>query len=213
MKEDLLRFNKNQKYLVFDFETCNLNLASPDNKPWQLAFNVYNGDKLTYSKDYFIKWRDLHLSEGARQVTNFNDAIYQRKAQDPEPILDDFEKYLYDDALLIIGHNLLGFDIYIHNIFRKLLGRKTDYSYLDRVFDTLCLAKAAHEGIQPHKDDSSLSWQLKLNSFYKRGMRLNLGACCKKYDVELDPSKLHDAQYDIQKNYEVFRKIIWEVEV
>ena len=54
---------------------------------------------------------------------------------------------------------------------------------------------------------------MKLNSFYERGMRLNLGACCKRYDISLDSSRLHDAKYDIQKNYEVFQKIIWELEI
>ena len=49
--EDLLRFKKNQKYMVFDFETCNLNLVSEENKPWQLAFLIYEGDKLIESND------------------------------------------------------------------------------------------------------------------------------------------------------------------
>lgn len=213
MREDLLRFRKKQKYIVFDFETCNLNLASTNNKPWQLAFNIYDSDRLLESKDYFIKWDDLNLSEGARRVTGFNSKLYKQKAQDPNLVLDAFEKYLYDDSFLIIGHNLLGFDIYVHNIFRKLLGKKSDYSYLKRVLDTLCLAKAAHKGLHPQRENNMLAWQLKLNSFREKGMRLNLGACCKKYDVALDSAKLHDAKYDIQKNYEVFRKIIWEVEV
>ena len=28
MNDDLLRYNDKQKYLIFDFETCNLNLVS-----------------------------------------------------------------------------------------------------------------------------------------------------------------------------------------
>ena len=31
MKEELLRFNKKQKYIIFDYETCNLNLISTKN--------------------------------------------------------------------------------------------------------------------------------------------------------------------------------------
>lgn len=213
MKENLLRFKNKQKYIVFDFETCSLNLASFSNKPWQLAFNVYDSGKLIDSQDYFIKWDDLNLSEGARRVTNFNHDLYVSKAVDASGVLSHFEKYLYDPSFLILGHNLLGFDIYIHNIFRKLLGEKTDYSYLPRVLDTLCLAKACHKGIEPCKGEDIFSWQMKLNSFHERGMRLNLAACCKKYGISLDPSRLHDAQYDIQKNYEVFQKIIWELEI
>ena len=213
MKEELLRFKKDQKYIVFDFETCNLNLVSLENKPWQLAFNVYDSNKLIDSQDYLIKWNDLSLSDGARRVTNFNQSRYDSKAVDSSSVLSHFEKYIYDPSFLIIGHNLLGFDIYIHNIFRKLLGKGTDYSYLPRVLDTLCLAKACHKSIELSSNEDIFAWQMKLNSFYERGMRLNLGACCKRYDISLDSSRLHDAKYDIQKNYEVFQKIIWELEI
>ena len=213
MKENLLRFNNKQKYMVFDFETCNLNLTSTDNKPWQLAFNVYDGPQLVESKDYYIHWDDLKMSDGARKVTGFTQSTYKKRAEPAEKILDHFEKYLYNDDYIKLGHNILGFDIYIHNIYRKLLGRKTDYSYLNRSLDTLCLAKAIAKDIQLNDGDNLLSWQFKLNSIYERGLRLSLGACCKTYEVDLDPSKLHNALYDIQKNYEVFKKLLWKIEI
>jgi len=210
--ENLLRFKKDQKYVVFDFETCNLNLVSGHNKPWQLAFLIYHGDKLIESNDYHIFWEDLRMSEGARKVTGFKDAKYKKLAQPAEEVLDHFEEYLYDDSYIKLGHNILGFDIYIHNIFRKLLGRKTDYSYLTYSIDTLCLAKAIYKEVELNGNDF-LSWQFKLNSFHERGMRLNLGACCKTYEVDFDPTKLHDALYDSKKNYEVFKKMLWKVKI
>ena len=213
MIEDLLRFKKDQKYVVFDFETCNLNLVSEHNKPWQLAFLVYHGDKLVESNDYHIHWDDLRMSDGARKVTGFNDAKYKKLAQPAEKVLDHFEKFLYNEEYINLGHNILGFDIYIHNIFRKLLGKGTDYSYLNRCIDTLCIAKAIHKNIELNEKEELLSWQFKLNSFRERGMRLNLAACCKNYEVDFDPSKLHDALYDIQKNYEVFKKMLWKITI
>ena len=213
MIEDLLRFKKNQKYIVFDFETCNLNLVSEHNKPWQLAFLIYHGDKLVESNDYHIHWDDLRMSDGARKVTGFNDAKYKKLSQPAEKVLDHFEKFLYNEEYINLGHNILGFDIYIHNIFRKLLGRPTDYSYLKQSIDTLSIAKAIHKDIEYDKEIDFLSWQFKLNSVYERGMRLNLGACCKTYDVEFDPERLHDALYDIQKNYEVFKKMMWTIKI
>ena len=213
MKEKLLRFDNKQKYMVFDFETCNLNLTSTDNKPWQLAFNVYDGPQLVESKDYYIHWDDLKMSDGARKVTGFTQSTYKKRAEPAEKILDHFEEYLYNDDYIKLGHNILGFDIYIHNIYRKLLGRKADYSYLNRSLDTLCLAKAIAKDIQLNDGDDLLSWQFKLNSIYQRGLRLSLGACCKTYEVAVDPSKLHNALYDIQKNYEVFKKLLWKIEI
>ena len=71
MIEKLARFDNKQKSVVFDFETCSLNLVSTENKPWQLAFQVYEGDKLLESNDYYIYWEDLKLSDGAKKVTGF----------------------------------------------------------------------------------------------------------------------------------------------
>jgi len=213
MNEKLLRFNKKQKYMVFDFETCSLNLVSEENKPWQLAFATYEGSRLLDSYDYYIFWDDLNLSEGARRVTGFSDSKYKSKAVDATKILDHFEKFLYNKEYIKLGHNILGFDIYIHNIYRRLLGRPTDYSYLSESIDTLCMAKAIAKEIGFNEEDDLLSWQFKLNSIRQRGLRLSLGACCETYDVPFDSSKLHDALYDIQKNYEIFQKILWKIDI
>lgn len=199
--------------MVFDFETCNLNLASQDNKPWQVAFSLYEGSNLIDSYDYYILWEDLNISDGARRVTGFSDSKYKKNAIDSKKILDHFEKYLYNKKYIKLGHNILGFDIYIHNIFRRLLGRPTDYSYLSECLDTLCLAKAIEKDIKINDDDDLLSWQFKLNSFRQKGLRLSLAACCKKYEVDFDATQLHDALYDIQKNYEIFKKILWKIEL
>ena len=32
-------------------------------------------------------------------------------------------------------------------------------------------------------------------------------------DIQFDAKKLHDALYDIEKNYEVFKKLIWNIEI
>ena len=138
----MLRYNKNQKYICFDFETCNLNLLSPDNKPWQLSYIIAEGNKVLKERDCYIYWPDLKLSEEARVITRFDDAKYSRLAKDPRAILEEFESYLYDEDYIIIGQNLLGFDVYIHGTYRKLLNIKPDFSYVGRIYDTNCIAKA-----------------------------------------------------------------------
>ena len=60
MKENLLRFKKSQKYIIFDYETCHLNLGSEENKPWQLSFIMADLNKIYEKKDYYLtlmnKW-------------------------------------------------------------------------------------------------------------------------------------------------------------
>lgn len=209
----MLRFNKKQKYICFDFETCDLNLMSLNNKPWQLSYIIAEGPKIIKEKDCYIKWSDLKLSEEARKITRFDDEKYSRLAQDPLKVLKDFESYLYNEDYIIIGQNLLGFDVYIHNIYRKLLGFETDFSYINRIYDTNCVAKAIKKEIKPVKNGSFIYWQYKLNDYRERNMRTSIKAQLKQYKIDFDENKLHDSLYDVQMNFKIFQKQIWQIDV
>ena len=186
---------------------------SSSNRPWQLSFIIATKDKILEKHDHFLKWEDLKVSDGAQRATGFDYTKYKIKAEEPLPILRKFDKLLYDKKYMIVGHNLLGFDIYVHNTLRKSLGLKTDFSYLDRLIDTNCLAKAYRENIKFDIKDSLLSWQLRLDGYIKRGLKTNLGAMLKEFEVNFDKDKLHDSMYDIQMNLEVFKKLIWKVDI
>ena len=89
---------------------------------------------------------------------------------------------------------------------------KPDYSYVKRSIDTVCIAKALKNDIQYGGDDF-ISWQYKLNNMMDRKSKKKLIDLCKHYEIDFDPNKLHDAMYDIERNYEVFKKMIWEIEI
>ena len=165
----MLRFNKEQKYICFDFETCHLNLLDDSNKPWQLSYIIAKGNSIIKEVDNHIYWPDLKLSEGARLVTHFDDRKYHSLAADPKEVLSNFENYLYDPEYLIIGQNLLGFDVYIHNTYRKLMGQKTDFSYVKRIIDTNCIAKAIKKNIKIDFDENMLH-----NSLYDVQMNFKI---------------------------------------
>jgi len=215
MRENLLRHIKSQKYMFFDYETCNLNLGSKENKPWQLAFCLVHGGKIYKKFNYLLKWDNIKVSKDAAKITGFNKKIYDKNSIDPAVALKDFESYLYNQDYLIAGHNILGFDVYIHGIHRKLLGMNPDYSYVNRLIDTNCIAKAIERKIPcpSYSSKDITSWQYKLNGFRERGLKTNLKFLCQKYSIDFDESKLHDALYDIEKNYEVFNKQVWEIEL
>ena len=213
MRNELLRFKKSQKYVFFDFETCGLNLGSLRNKPWQLAFIAVENDKVVDTADYWLRWDDLKVSEGAAKVTGWTQKKYDDKAVDPLDPLQHFEKYLYDDEYLKVGHNILGFDVYMHGICRRLLGQQPDYSYLNQLLDTLCISRAINNEINFQKEENFLQWQYKMLSLRRPKGRNRLIDLCKQYDIKFNPKNLHDALYDIKKNYEVFKKLIWNIEV
>ena len=80
MNESLLRFDRNQKYLVFDTETEGLNLIN--SRPWQVAWIVTQGDKVLEEHDVYVGWDDLEVSKDAARVTGFSKQDYERRAID-----------------------------------------------------------------------------------------------------------------------------------
>lgn len=209
---NFIRFDKTKKFIVFDYETCNLNLVSDSNKPWQLAFLVCSNHSIEKKYNFLLKWDNLNISDEAKKITGFNYNVYEKKSVCPKEVLTTFNQYLYNENYYIVGHNILNFDIYIHNIHQRLCGLNSNYSYLSRCIDTNCLAKALALDIE-FNESNVLYWQMKLASLRAKGVKTNLMSLCDKYKIDFDPSKLHDALYDIEKNFEVFKKLIWSHDI
>ena len=84
---------------------------------------------------------------------------------------------------------------------------------MPQLIDTLALSRAIQGDILYNNEDDFLLWQYKVMSLRSSKGRNKLIDLCKKYDIPFNPKKLHDALYDIEKNYEVFKKLIWEIEI
>ena len=211
MTNTLLRFKKHLKYIVCDFETEGLNLRY--SRPWQLGFVVVEAGKITKEYDLFLDIDNLNMSEGAIKTTGFNKKVYDSKKQDKSKVLDTFESYVYNPDYLLVGHNILNYDVYIHNNLRLDCGKKSDFSYVNRVIDTNCLAKAYKLGIKNADLNNLTSWQYKLVSYRKKNMKTNQKAMLIDFKIDFDEKMLHDAMYDVRMTNEMFKKLIWNVEV
>ena len=210
MNEPLLRFNKKQRYIVFDTETEGLNLIT--SRPWQIAWLVAEGDRVIERHDLYIEWPDLNVSDEAARITGFSRKQYEKKCKPPKEVWSKFSKALLDPASLIIGQNLLGFDVYMINVWRKLIGLPSDYSYIPRVIDTKSLATAIAKQI-PVDNDDFIGWQYRLLNYKERGLKTSQATLLKKYCIDHDPKRSHDALYDIEMNFKVFRKQLFELEI
>lgn len=213
MNEDLLRFNENQKYIVFDFETCNANTNTLTNIAWQLGLLICEGSKILKTEIFYLRWPNLPISKGAARVTRFDWNVYKQKAVDPLPVWEYFNTYLFNPEYKIIGHNILGFDIYVYNIWCQLLGKKTDYSFVKRFIDTDALARGLKNDIKYRKEEDFLIYQYKMGSIIKKGVKTNLAAMANHYKIEIDPDKMHDAGVDVTINFAVWNKMKWEINV
>ena len=210
MHESLLRFNKKHRYVVFDTETEGLNLVT--SRPWQVAWLLVEGDKIIDKRDFFIHWPNLNVSEGAARVTGFSYNDYAKKSMPPNVVWEKFAHDLYNEDNLVVGQNLLGFDVYMVNVWRRLMGMDADYSYINRIIDTKSLATAIAKDI-PVEKENFINWQYRLLNHKERGLRTSQATLLKKYNIDHDPKRLHDALYDIEMNFKIFKKQIFDLEI
>ena len=146
MTDTLLRFNRNQRYVVFDTETEGLNLIK--SRPWQVAWLIAEGDKIISRTDRFIHWPNLNVSEGAARVTGFSKKEYEKNSRAPHQVWEEFSEVLFDDRNLIVGQNLLGFDVYMVDVWRRQMARDLNQEYVSRIIDTKALATAIAKDIK-----------------------------------------------------------------
>ena len=195
----------NQKYLVFDTETEGLNLHS--SKTWQLSWIICQGNKVLETHDKFIKHKELNIPEVVRKLTGFDWDKYNSKAESLISVWSKFEKYLFDPQYIVVGQNLLGFDVYMVSHLQRMLGQQPDYSYLPRIYDTRALAKAYREELDKPRGDDLLSWQYKIINDRRLKAKVSQNQLLKFFDIDFEEEKLHDALYDIKMCYKVFLKL------
>tara|TARA_R100000995_G_C3441496_1_gene103558 strand:+ start:82 stop:726 length:645 start_codon:yes stop_codon:yes gene_type:complete len=214
MKETLLRFNKNQRYVVFDTETEGLNLVK--SRPWQVAWLVAQGDKIVSRTDRFIHWPNINVSEGAAKITGFSKKEYDKKSRPPNQVWQEFSKDLLDENTIVVGQNLLGFDVYMVDVWRKLMGhslnKPLNQDYVSRIIDTKSLATAIAKNI-PFTSGDFINWQYRLLHYRERGLKTSQGFLLKHYNIDHDPKRLHDALYDVEMNFKIFRKQLFDLEL
>lgn len=212
-EKELLRFDFSKKYVFFDYETENLNLRK-GNRPWQLAYLIAKGKKILDFRDAYLYWPNINVSPAAAKITGFKKSTYKARCEDPKRVLREFDEIIRDPEYVICGHNILNFDVYLYNIHRKECGLPSNYDFLDRCIDTNCLAKAIKLDVKYNQEEYDfISWQYRFTQHRKRGLKTNLQQLCKDYNIDFDPKKLHEALYDVERNFEVFQKQLWDLEI
>jgi DNA polymerase III epsilon subunit-like protein len=208
---ELLRYNLNQRYALFDAETFNLNLMT-DNPPWQFSWILGNKDIISEEQDHFLNWKGrFFMSRDAARITGYSEDKINMVGRDPEEVWNEFEQVLLDDSIILCGHNIINFDLYIINQWARYLGKKPIYN-IRRVLDTNCLAKMMKLGVKPDRGNF-IQQQYKLAGYRAKGVKTSLGVLAKEFGIVVDDSKLHNAIYDLGVNYQVLQKLLWSIEI
>jgi DNA polymerase III alpha subunit (gram-positive type) len=206
---ELHRYKDQQKYCVIDLETESLSLGF--SRPWQVGWLICTNKEILERHSEFISWPDLKVSDEAARVTRFNKKLYDSQAKPADEVLARFETDLYNPDYFIVGHHVLFYDSYIHNVWRKLLGKEEDFSWLARLIDTNCLAKGYRQNIRPDHTNL-LQWMYKIGA--TRGkFKTSLGSLAKEFAVQHDDMKMHDAPEDIIVNWLIWKELQWKVEI
>ena len=220
MDNHLIRFQK-KKFLFLDFETFNVCLSDKFNLPWQVASILIetiedNKGKIKAEErgrqDLYLKWdTDLKISKEAKRITKYSDTKFKSRCIPEEEgfniIYDLVEKSDY-----LVGHNFLGFDIYLLRNWYRKYGKNYD-SLPHKTLDTFAIAKSvalAHR--YKNNECSLLDFQMKMIGIRKRGLKTSLGALGKSNNIEHNYASLHDALVDLELNVKIWDKLKYQID-
>ena len=220
MDNHLIRFQK-KKFLFLDFETFNVCLSDKFNLPWQVAtilIETIEDDKGKIKaeergrQDLYLKWdTDLKISKEAKRITKYSDTKFKSRCIPEEEgfniIYDLVEKSDY-----LVGHNFLGFDIYLLRNWYRKYGKNYD-SLPHKTLDTFAIAKSvalAHR--YKNNECSLLDFQIKMIGIRKRALKTSLGALGKSNNIEHNYASLHDALVDLELNVKIWDKLKYQID-
>ena len=203
MSNKLFKFNSDTVYTFIDCETLNLCLHSCHNLPWQIEMIKVKGNKKIDEKNFYIKWdTDLKISHEAARITRYSQSHIDENGIKPEEVFPTIDDWL-TNCDYIVGHNVLGFDIYLIKSLYELFEK--DYKFIvDKTVDTLSIARGYKFGISYDLDNSFAEYQYKMLHTRKKGVRTNLTALGKEFNLEHNYEMLHNAIVDLELNLKVW---------
>jgi len=212
MDEHLLRYNKDKTLVFIDCETFNLCLNFCHNIPWQIAMIKVKGDKKIEEKNFYLKWNtNLKISQDAARITRYDHKKVEKEGKDPKEIFPTIKDWL-DHADYILGHNTLGFDIYLIKEYYKSMGCHWEH-LAQKFIDTNAIARGIKYGLPYSPTQNLLEYQYKIYHTRKKNVKSSLTTLGKENGIEHDYEKLHDAINDLELNLKVWNKLKWQLEI
>ena len=111
-----------------------------------------------------------------------------------------------------MGHNILGFDIYLIKEMYLLKGKRIDH-LVEKIIDTNCIAKGVKFPVEKMPNEDLIDYQYKLLHTRRRGVKTNQTALGKEYKIEHDYERLHDAIVDLELNLKIWNKLKFQIDI
>lgn len=195
-------FDFKQKFVVFDFETEGLNLKY--SRPWEISYVIGQGTKVLKEEQIYVDVPSLNLSSKVKKLTGFNQEKYDRTKIPAAVAWKKIWPLFSDPDNLLVGQNIINFDLFMIGILAEMAEEEIDYSVLDRFVDTRWLYLAYKNKIEKPRHGSLIEWQMRLSNNRDLKGRSSQLTMLKEFGIEFDKDKLHDGLYDCQKSWEIF---------
>ena len=170
------------------------------------------GNNSTAEKDYLIKWdTNLKIGAEAARITRYSQTKMDKEGVSPEEVFATIKDWL-DNADYIVGHNVLGFDIYLIKALYEYMGE--DYRHLTtKVIDTNCIARGVKYDLPYKTEDDFTCYQYKILNTRRKGVKSSLTALGREFDIDHDYDNLHNALVDLKLNLKVWNKLKWQIDL
>lgn len=204
--------NHNERFVFWDVETNGLNLVF--SQPYQLSYIIVQGGKIIEKVDDYIWWDNYQMPDAAAKVNRFNRTNYEKRARPLGEVMKRFEEKCKGATL--VGHNVLNFDIYMLTMLYKAAGMNHDFWWMDKIVDTCALSKSylTKRKNNDFEDwEEFVGWQLSSISIHDRTLKSSQGFMLKHFDIPFVEERLHEALYDVEKNKEVFEKLLFTLKL
>lgn len=206
-----LSHNRSQHVAIADSETENLNLHLA--RPWEIAYALAKGNEIYKTRCLYPWYPDLNVSPMAAKITGFKWEKYKDLAIPKEEVWEEIKSVIYDEKFLIVGHNFIGFDIFMIRRLALDCGDWCGWSYINRVIDTLCWSRMYHNGERPDPNNNLGSLVRQLGKPPRGSKKSTLSAMADVFKIPYEKEKLHSAEYDLTLNFQVFNKLVYALDI
>lgn len=201
--------------IIFDYEAESLNLGLA--RPWQLAWRIEEDGKVIDRKERWIDIHDLYVSEGAARVTHFTYEKWESRKVPAKDVVEEIEEDFFGDPeTMLVGHNILGYDVYIKKNLYSYVGKPLRFDrFMLRCRDTLAIARARWLQLEApeQRTHQFILWQYRMLNAHQKGMKTKLSDLCNEFGIPFDETKTHDALYDVDLNSKVDDKLLYALDL
>lgn len=203
-------------YMVIDLETSGLNYGQKPDEPIRTIAQfgcAHVRDRRLVDVDGFYIWQPPGtMTKGATDCNRITDELLGEKGIPPDkcyPAIMQLLASAYDEGLMFVGHNLVGFDA---KLLRADLQQR-GYTYQipgERMLDTGLLYKAAQMRSAPTSGETLFQYLTRISDTRSK-VRWKLELAVKSLELDkrfgLNMEEAHDAKFDCEMTYYLLEEL------